>query len=995
MSRCVRLISNLQSLIPNLQSLIPLLLVLCLIAPHAAHAQNPLPFEQYTQAAQNIARHMNVNEKIGQLFVVNIPGHVITDTSPIADLIANERIGGVYISAANGNYTQSVLLPTQVATLTNQLQALAALTGTNNATQTYGSGFVPLFIVASADAPGALHNESSQGLTQIPAQLALGATWKPENAATAGRIVGEELAQIGVNVLLGPTLDVLDMPKPGLPGDAGTRVFGGDPFWVGKFGAAFVQGVHGGSDSRVAVIAKNFPGLGSSDRNIEDEIPTVQKSLEQLKQIELAPFFAVTQQSPYDQASAEGLLVSHIRYRGFQGNIRASTRPVSLDPQAYQALMSLPPLDGWRRGGGVTFSDSLGTRSLRRFYDPLEKSFNARRIAQEAFVAGNDVLLLGNFGLTNNWAEQLANIKDTLEFFRTKYAEDQTFANRVDEALLRILSLKLRLYGGSFTLQNAWVNLDAAAQMRPNTEDIAAIAKESITLLSPSARDYPAVISSPPNKDDNIVFITDDRLIQECETCTPYPAIGPTALQDIALELYGPKTTGQLDPQRMSSFTFHQLAAFGEVVTPTQDAVTPVPGEVAAATITPTLTLEIIPLTLTVTQAPITPTLTPTLPAELPANTLTPAPALNPAQLQTDISKASWIVIGMLDLNPGLSSTAVLRDFLSQQADALRDKKVIILAFSAPYYLDATEVSKATAYFGVYSRSSAYLRAAIRALFGSVAVTGASPVSADAVGYSVVQQTEPNPEQLIPMQVGEAVTGTTESASPLQLDPGEPLKLRAGPIFDRNNNVVPDNTPVQFVVSFPTERVQQNQIAFTTNGSAETTVVIERTGTVEIRAESEPALRSYVIRVNLSDKNEVLIETIKPTAIPTNTPVPTVAPTITAPPAPTVAPPPAPPAQRTNRTNWPAFAITLVLLLGVGLIGLTAATNMSLAAKWRAALISITIGWVAYVLYALGSPGTRQLEVALGWVGLPIIAAVCAALALAVFLVGAQRSTRQ
>jgi hypothetical protein len=68
---------------------------------------------------------------------------------------------------------------------------------------------------------------------------------------------------------------------------------------------------------------------------------------------------------------------------------------------------------------------------------------------------------------------------------------------------------------------------------------------------------------------------------------------------------------------------------------------------------------------------------------------------------------------------------------------------------------------------------------------------------------------------------------------------------------------------------------------------------------------------------------------------------------------------------------------------------------MSLVAKWRAALISITIGWVAYVLYALGSPGTRQLEVALGWVGLPIIAAVCAALAMAVFLVGAQRSTRQ
>ena len=425
------------------------------LAPHVAHAQTPPPPASFTQSAQDIARRMSVNEKIGQLFVINFPGSVITNTSPIADLIANERIGGVQISAANGNYTQSVNLPMQVASLTNQLQALAALTATTPATQSFSSGFVPLFIVNGADAPGALHNESSQGLTQIPTQLALGATWKPENAAIVGRIVGEEMAQIGVNVLLGPTLDVLDVPKPGLPGDAGTRVFGGDPFWVGKFGAAFVLGVHGGSDSRVAVIAKNFPGLGSSDRNIDDEIPTVQKSLEQLKQIELAPFFAITQQGPYEATSAEGLLVSHIRYRGFQGNIRASTRPVSLDPQAYQALMSLPPLDAWRGGGGITFSDALGTRSMRRFYDPLEKTFNARRIAQEAFVAGNDVLLLGSFGLSNDWAEQLANIKDTLEFFRTKYVEDQTFATRVDEALLRILSLKLKLYGGVFSLQNA------------------------------------------------------------------------------------------------------------------------------------------------------------------------------------------------------------------------------------------------------------------------------------------------------------------------------------------------------------------------------------------------------------------------------------------------------------------------------------------------------------------------------------------------------------
>ena len=45
------------------------------------------------------------------------------------------------------------------------------------------------------------------------------------------------------------------------------------------------------------VIAKHFPGRGDSDRSPEEEVATVRKSLEQLKQVELPPFFAVTNSS--------------------------------------------------------------------------------------------------------------------------------------------------------------------------------------------------------------------------------------------------------------------------------------------------------------------------------------------------------------------------------------------------------------------------------------------------------------------------------------------------------------------------------------------------------------------------------------------------------------------------------------------------------------------------------------------------------------------------
>ncbi|MCS7061962.1 MAG: glycoside hydrolase family 3 N-terminal domain-containing protein, partial [Anaerolineae bacterium] len=596
----------------------------------SALSQAPTPIGQppYVERARAMVAGMSVNQKVGQLFLVSFPGNDALPGSDIADLIINYRIGGVQLKAAQNNFVNGPDVTAQVAEFANRLQQLAAqspaleieATSTPTATPTITPtiistltsmlnegrattvaatqivsvitpSFIPLFIAINQEGDGAPFSEITQGLTPLPSQLALGATWRPENAESVGRILGSELSRLGINVVFGPVLDVMDTPKPGTPGDIGVRVFGGDPYWVGKFGAAFTRGVQDGSAGRVAVVAKHFPGLGSSDRNVEDEIPTVQKSLEQLKQIELAPFFAVTQAGDRASSSArgsvDGLLVSHIRYRGFQGNIRASTRPVSLDPLAYQALMSLPEIAPWRAAGGVTFSDALGARGVRRFYDPLDLSFNARRVAQEAFVAGNDVLVLGSFGLSNSWPEQLANIKDTIQFFRERYVSDQTFAARVDAALVRILSLKLKLYAGNFSLEAAQVDIEAARSLVPYNETMAAIAKESVTLLSPGARDLPAVLGPSLRRDEHIVFITDDRQIKECPRCTPYPAILPTALQDIALALYGPRATGQVDPARVSSFTFGELANFRK---PAAETAPPEPTATHTPEATPAIT---------------------------------------------------------------------------------------------------------------------------------------------------------------------------------------------------------------------------------------------------------------------------------------------------------------------------------------------------------------------------------------------------------------------
>src|SRR5690606_8520959 len=85
------------------------------------------------------------------------------------------------------------------------------------------------------------------------------------------------------------------------------------------------------------------------------------------------------------------------------------------------------------------------------FFDPTGQSFDANTVAGTAFIAGNDLLYLNEFSSASE-ANPYETILQTLDYFSGKYEEDSAFAQRVDEAVLRILNAKLRLYG-DFSLE--------------------------------------------------------------------------------------------------------------------------------------------------------------------------------------------------------------------------------------------------------------------------------------------------------------------------------------------------------------------------------------------------------------------------------------------------------------------------------------------------------------------------------------------------------------
>jgi beta-N-acetylhexosaminidase len=787
---------------------------------------------QADPVAERMAQ-MSTAEKVGQLFVVAFWGRDPSPQSRAGKLIQAYKIGGVVLITSNNNLVnQGEDTLADVARLNNTLQGMALAEA--------GPG-IPLLIAIDHEGDGFPYTRITNGTTPLPNPMAIGATWNTHYAEQVGEIVGRELSAMGINMLLGPVVDVLDDPHPGAKGDIGIRAFGGDPYWVGEMGRAYIRGVHEGSGGRMLTVAKHFPGHGGSDRLPDDEVATVDKSLQELKRVELAPFFALANPQGGESDRTDAMMSSHIRYRGFHGDIRQFTRPISFDAEAMGALLSLPELQEWREDG-VLVSDSLGVRAVRKYFDPQLLNFPHRQIAREAFLAGNDLLILSEFALDFDWIDQYNNAVEVLEYFRETYDSDPAFAARVDGAVARILRLKLRLYP-DFAVDEVLRDAEELAGIgqAQSAAIVDGIARAAATVLQPTVDSLPPA----PRRDEDILVFAEERLIRECydpePACDPRPLLRPTAIEEAILALYGPAGTGQVDPARIQTRTYAQLKSY-----------------------------------LTRGEGDVGPLL----------------------------ESAEWIVFGMLDPNPRYANSDALQLFLAQNAHQIYDAKVVVLAYTAPYYLDATEISKLTAYYVFYSKVQPFVETSVRTLFGEVRPQGRSPVSIGGTYYDLNSQLSPDPAQRIALELVEPTT-------PSALVPVT-LHVRTQLIRDRNGNPVPDGTQVTFVArDADSEQILDTASSLTKEGVAETRLSISRPGRAMIVARSgdTPDGPALLFEVQQEPTATPLPVTPTPTRAPSPTPALTPSPTH----RPTNTPsPPVTPAPTATPTPEPSFLITLL-----------------------------------------------------------------------------------
>ncbi|MFI2235455.1 glycoside hydrolase family 3 protein [Streptomyces chrestomyceticus] len=366
------------------------------------------------RAARLVSR-MNLEEKVGQLFVMRVYGHSATDPDPAdaeanrkemgvstaAELVAKYHLGGIIYFGWAHNTRE----PHQIADLSNGIQRAAA------------AQRVPVPLLISTDQEHGIVARIGAPATLFPGAMALGAGRSREDARTAGRIAGEELYAMGIRQDYAPVADVNVNPANPV---IGVRSFGSEPKAVARLVTAQMQGYQ---RAGVAATAKHFPGHGDTGTDSHVGLPYIRHTAEEWERLDAPPFQAAI------EAGIDSIMTAHIVVPAFDA---------SEDP----ATLSRPILTGVLRErlgfDGVVVTDSLGMQGVRTKYGDA-------RVPVLALKAGVDQLL--------NPPDIAVAFASVLKAVRTGELTERA----IDEKLIRIFLLKERrgLFDDPYTTHRA------------------------------------------------------------------------------------------------------------------------------------------------------------------------------------------------------------------------------------------------------------------------------------------------------------------------------------------------------------------------------------------------------------------------------------------------------------------------------------------------------------------------------------------------------------
>lgn len=333
--------------------------------------------EHQTRWVDSIYNRMTLEEKIGQLFMVAAYSNKDEKHAlEIESLIKNQKIGGVIFFQGG---------PIRQANLTNRFQAVAK---------------VPLFVGIDAEWGLAMRLDSTYA---FPWNMTLGAVQDLGLIEQVGKHMAKHSKRMGIHFNFAPVVDVNTNPKNPI---IGNRSFGESPENVAEKAIALTRGLQ---SEGVFATAKHFPGHGDTDKDSHHTLPSVNHSLERMKQVELYP---------YKKLFKEGLasvMVAHLNVPALESR---SGYPSSISKSVVTDL-----LQEEMKFKGLIFTDALNMKGASNFKSPGE-------IDLEAFLAGNDILLFPE------------NVPVAVQKFKEAFSSGKLTEKRLEHSVKKVLKYK-------------------------------------------------------------------------------------------------------------------------------------------------------------------------------------------------------------------------------------------------------------------------------------------------------------------------------------------------------------------------------------------------------------------------------------------------------------------------------------------------------------------------------------------------------------------------
>jgi len=288
----------------------------------------------------SVFQTLTPEQKIGQFFMVaTFSNRSDNHYQYIDHLIRNNNIGGL-IFFQGGPHRQAIL--------TNRYQAESK---------------VPLLIGIDGEWGLGMRLDSAM---DFPKQMALGAIRDNELIYRMGSEIGRQCQRLGIHINFAPVSDINSNPANPV---IGVRSFGESKENVALKASAYMRGLQ---QTHVIATAKHFPGHGDTNVDSHNSLPTISRSSDQMREIDLYPFRKLIADS------LMGVVTGHLHVPHIDNTPALAA---TLSEKIVTELLKNEL--GFR---GLVFTDALNMGGIHQ-------SSKALDVNLRALMAGNDILL--------------------------------------------------------------------------------------------------------------------------------------------------------------------------------------------------------------------------------------------------------------------------------------------------------------------------------------------------------------------------------------------------------------------------------------------------------------------------------------------------------------------------------------------------------------------------------------------------------------------------